>query len=168
MIQGRSDGDGMEYTHCVENSATKEISDKYNSPDPKYSKSFALFPGKRKEPKFVPYEPYKAAVSPIIPNSKKGEGISTHVVIDSQKVSTLASSVIKLNSCKEFQSSLKEKNDMHNTSSPLQKECGIECAKKLNELEEKIKLLEKEKKELQSQFQIQTQVSDQISLFIHL
>lgn len=36
-----------------------------------YSKKHILHSLKSKEPKFVPYEPYKAAVNPIVPHEKK-------------------------------------------------------------------------------------------------
>lgn len=159
LIQGRSDGDGMEYTYYPENTfPRKQASSKHDFSDCSYSKNFAPL-SKRKEPKFVPYEPYKAAVSPIMSTSKKSEAKSPHLVIDSQKVSSLASSIIQFNASRELNALKKDGNDsLKNWSSANNKECKPECTVKMKNLEEKITRLENEKKELQSQFKIQTEV----------
>lgn len=160
-IQGRSDGDGMEYTNYVENASSKNAtSNKYNSLESSYSKNFAPLLSKRKEPKFVPYEPYKAAVSPIIPSTKKYETVSTHVVIDSQRVSSLASSIIQINSKKELNSCEEGRIDALKVNDCSHKGMrGYEYTEKVKELEARILLLEKEKKDLESQFKIQTEVN---------
>lgn len=56
----RSDGDGMEDT-SVTKSAPRQLTSPSSSP------ADLPHPVKRREPKFVPYEPYKAAVTPIMP-----------------------------------------------------------------------------------------------------
>lgn len=154
VIQGRSDGDGMEYNNYSENTSSNDMSSNmYNSIESPYSKHFTSLPGKRKEPKFVPYEPYKAAVSPIIPSTKKSENILTHLVIDSKKISSLASSVIQSNSRKE----LNEKSRIGGSKGNCYPE--NECFEKIEKLEARITQLEKEKDTLESQFKIQTEVS---------
>ncbi|KFM74143.1 Golgin-45, partial [Stegodyphus mimosarum] len=176
LIQGRSAGDGMENTSFTEKNCLKfEKSNKnQNSLPDSYAKNFTSA-GKRKEPKFVPYEPYKAAVSSIISSPNKHEKIAPpkvfvnsqrekinppEIVIDSQKVSSLASSIIQHNS-KKLYSSLEEKYvslEPVETSAD-EKKCSSNCNLKISALEKQVKQLEKEKKELESQFRIQTEVN---------
>lgn len=154
----------MEFTNCAEAIPSKDSTlRKCNSLESHYSKNFAPLMNKKKEPKFVPYEPYKAAVSPILSSAKRSENISTHVVIDSQKVNSLASSIIQY-SKKELNA--REKVKSGSSDCELKIVCGQECNDKIRKLEEKIAQLEKEKKNLESQFTVQTEVSDFISAFI--
>ncbi|XP_035224838.1 golgin-45-like [Stegodyphus dumicola] len=176
LIQGRSAGDGMENTSFTEKNYLKfEKSNKNQNLLPDfYSKNFTS-PGKRKEPKFIPYEPYKAAVSSIIPSPNKHEKIvppkvlvnsqqekifPPEIVIDSQKVSSLASSIIQHNS-KKLYSTSEEKyvSSEHVETSADEKKCSSSCNLKISALEKQVKQLEKEKKELESQFRIQTEVN---------
>ena len=153
----------MEFTNTAEVMPSKDATlKKCHSLESHYSKKFAPLMNKKKEPKFVPYEPYKAAVSPIISNSKKSENVSTPVVIDSQKVTSLASSIIQyskkeLDACEKVRNSSSEINDCE-----LKNVCGQQCNEKIKQLEEKISQLEKEKKSLESQFKVQTDVSSHI------
>lgn len=129
----RSEGDGMESTHHPRCETIHTSFSNY------YHKGFIPSQSKTKEPKFVPYEPYRAAVSPIISTSH----IPEHI-IDSQKVQSLASSVLRLHSDAGSLSSIK---------------CTPECFSRVKSLEEKIAALEKEKKELATQYQTLTEVN---------
>ncbi|XP_055937710.1 golgin-45-like [Argiope bruennichi] len=133
---GRSEGDGMENTSYPEH----ETIHTFRSPLSYYHKNFVPSQGKVKEPKFVPYEPYRAAVAPITSPPKKID-----FFIDSHKVNSLASTVIK-----QFADS---------DGKTFGGNCMTDCSSKISALEEKIATLEKEKKELSSQFQIQAEVN---------
>ncbi|XP_042905299.1 golgin-45 [Parasteatoda tepidariorum] len=148
-VPGRSAGDGME--NCSPNSEFKTKNWANNHKQVSFISSIPS-PGKLKEPKFIPYEPYKAAVLPIVPSSTmKDNHNASKLVIDSQKVSALASSIIELYSNVE-------NKDISSNLSENQK-CTMDCHVKLKALEEKIKLLEKENKELNAQYQVQTEVN---------
>ncbi|XP_054711211.1 golgin-45-like [Uloborus diversus] len=115
--------------------------------------------GKRKEPKFIPYEPYKAATSPIVPTMRTCEKtLSSKCVIDSQKVNSLASSIIKFNSCGKKDEILKLPKTAENESD-IKEECCLKHLSKIDALETKVKELEKDKKDLESQFNIQVKVN---------
>ncbi|GFS57695.1 golgin-45 [Trichonephila inaurata madagascariensis] len=129
----RSEGDGMESTHHPRCETIHTSFSNY------YHKSFIPSQNKTKGPKFVPYEPYRAAVSPIVSTSHVPE-----YVIDSQKVQSLASSVLRLHSDTGGKSSIN---------------CSPECSSSVKSLEEKIAALEKEKKELATQYQTLTEVN---------
>lgn len=156
-VQGRSEGDGMENVSFVDPFVASSNAFTKPSNSITYPRSFASN-GKIKEPKFVPYEPYKAAISPILSEPKE-RCFPTKCTIDSEKISLLASNVIRQNSLP-----LKpEVGDLTLTASKKNKfyeqKCHCECKEKTNYLEHKISQLEKEKKELESQFNIQTQVN---------
>ncbi|GFU41234.1 golgin-45 [Nephila pilipes] len=128
----RSEGDGMESTQHFR-------CETINSSHPNYYHKSFIPSQNKKEPKFVPYEPYRAAVSPMISTSQ----VPDHI-IDSQKVQSLASSVLRLHSDAETICSFK---------------CSSECSRKVKILEEKVAALEKEKKELTTQYQTLTEVN---------
>ncbi|KAG8199815.1 hypothetical protein JTE90_000906 [Oedothorax gibbosus] len=158
---GRSQGDGMENTPYTEVDSPKIWGSVHGaspkSPGDYYHKHFVPTQGKTKGPKFVPYEPYKAAVSPIVPTVQEKEqdtfsSPQSQFVIDSQRVSSLASSIIKMYSNMEKTSEGEAKSEECS-------QCHPDCSERLKSLEDKIATLEKEKKELMSQYLVQTEVN---------
>ncbi|XP_043478603.1 golgin-45 isoform X2 [Leptopilina heterotoma] len=99
---------------------------------------------KSKEPKFVPYEPYKAAVNPIIPYEKKGKKQSKHNADINTMISQLA---IKTNDKK-----IDEKS---------KSEIVIDNSDR-KEYESEIKKLKEENSQLENQLKFQTQVNAEL------
>lgn len=97
---------------------------------------------KSKEPKFVPYEPYKAAVNPIIPFEKKSKKQSKHNADISKMISQLS---IKTND-KEIDE--KSKSEI------------VININDRKEYESEIKKLKEENSQLENQLKFQTQVSN--------
>ncbi|GIZ05044.1 golgin-45 [Caerostris extrusa] len=129
---GRSQGDGMENTFRPEHEAIHAFQPPHNY----FHKNFVPSHGKVKEPKFVPYEPYRAAVAPMVSSS-----FHYKLNIDPETVNSLATSVIQLYSDSEG------------------KGFEINNSAKVKALEEKVTSLEKENKELSTQYQILAEVN---------
>lgn len=170
VAQGRSEGDGME-NHPQFNEEMHSINMKYDTPKIS-TPGFISPPLKRKEPRFVPYEPYKAAVAPLIPKlSKKEKANLDKYLTEKHLIKPLAKKVIE-SSIHSFipykdrtvQSGTSSMPHSHLENNEAQlsalKVCCCEEEKK--QLENKIKLLSKEKQELESQFKIQTQVNGEL------
>ena len=106
---------------------------------------------KGKEPKFVPYEPYKAAVKPIIPYEKKGkpgERKLSQKPVDLKLMPTDVSSV--QDGTKKHEESSKETADEGQNDVALQERKAME---------DEIKTLKEENGQLESQLKFQAQVS---------
>jgi len=106
---------------------------------------------KGKEPKFVPYEPYKAAVKPIIPYEKKGkpgERKLSQKSVDLKLVVTNVSGV--QDGTAKHEESSKETADEGQIDVALQERKAME---------DEIKTLKEENGQLESQLKFQVQVS---------
>jgi hypothetical protein len=105
---------------------------------------------KAKEPKFVPYEPYKAAVKPIIPYEKKGkpgERKISHKSVDLKIVVTNVPDV--QDDTTECEKNSRKTEDEVLTDVALQERKA---------LEDEIKTLKEENGQLESQLKFQAQV----------
>lgn len=106
---------------------------------------------KSKEPKFVPYEPYKAAVNPIIPYQKKTRKGSKNNLDINVMVSQMA--MLKANDAeKRNQANSREEEK----ASDNIVEDAIDVERKAYEAE--IKKLKEENSQLESQLKFQAQV----------
>lgn len=171
VAQGRSEGDGMENRPQFNEEIFSRLIDmKYDSPKIS-TPGFISPPLKRREPRFVPYEPYKAAVAPLIPKlSKKEKANLDKLLTEKHLIKPLAKKVIE-SSIHSF-TPLKDvtvQNGIpvphsHQEKSEVQVS-GLKiccCEEEKRNLENKIKQLNKEKQELESQFKIQTQVNGEL------
>lgn len=151
--QERSDGDGMESREITSDrkiliplpsphvSKARHRSTVSSCSDPKNTSRSA-----KKEPKFVPYEPYKAAISLIIPNEKLKQD---------------------LKQCKSFKDGLYlcapklvDKPEKVILSDAIHlNQCRCKFAESNKILEEEIKCLKQEKLTLENQLKMQTQVN---------
>lgn len=104
---------------------------------------------KNKEPKFVPYEPYKAAVKPIVPNQKstflkvRKTSKNLPVIFNSKNKST-------------------EGNAMNDKEAKEEKECEINWEKKAKSLEGEVQTLKEENQQLENQLKFQVQVNGEL------
>lgn len=108
---------------------------------------------KTKEPKFVPFEPYKAAVNPIIPYSKKGKTKDSN---RSRKTSSEVLAITKLSDKTEKNSAVKASNIINENN--LEKQHGDRWDEERKILEDEMKTLRDENGQLESQLKFQTQV----------
>lgn len=111
---------------------------------------------KGKEPKFIPYEPYKAAVKPIIPYEKKGKVAERKI---SQKSLDLKLVVPSVQNVQETEPNLSNKNkETENEEQSSMKEWEQE--RKI--MVEEIKTLKEENGQLESQLKFQAQVNGEL------
>lgn len=106
---------------------------------------------KGKEPKFVPYEPYKAAVKPIIPYEKKGKPGERKL---SQKSVDLKLMVTNVSSVQD--GTAKHEENSKETADEGQIDVALQERKAM---ENEIKTLKEENGQLESQLKFQVQVS---------
>jgi hypothetical protein len=106
---------------------------------------------KGKEPKFVPYEPYKAAVKPIIPYEKKGKQSERKL---SQKSVDLKLVVTNVASVQD--GTTKHEDSSKGTADEGQIDVALQERKAM---EDEIKTLKEENGQLESQLKFQAQVS---------
>jgi hypothetical protein len=106
---------------------------------------------KGKEPKFVPYEPYKAAVKPIIPYEKKGKPGERKI---SQKSLDLK---IMVTNVPEVQDDTTKCENSKQTADKGQIDATLQERKAM---EDEIKTLKEENGQLESQLKFQAQVND--------
>jgi len=105
---------------------------------------------KGKEPKFVPYEPYKAAVKPIIPYEKKGKPGERKLSQKSVDLKLVVTNV----------SSVKDGTAKHESGKETADEGQIDVAlQERKTMEDEIKTLKEENGQLESQLKFQVQVS---------
>ena len=175
----RTQGDGMENEVEVKNEG-KRLGDQliYRAPDLKHftpappvitGKIINLVPKnvthvkkdkvvlgnlKGKEPKFIPYEPYKAAVKPIIPYEKKGKAAERKI---SQRSLDLKLVVSSVQSTQEINTSL-EPSENRETENDYQSTMK-EWEQERKAMEQEIKTLKEENGQLESQLKFQAQVS---------
>ncbi|KAJ9588317.1 hypothetical protein L9F63_018315 [Diploptera punctata] len=107
---------------------------------------------KGKEPKFIPYEPYKAAVKPIIPYEKKGKVTERKISQKSLDLKLVVSSVQNEQEKEPFLQS-NENKDTENQNQNIVKEWEQER----KAMEEEIKTLKEENGQLESQLKFQAQ-----------
>lgn len=108
---------------------------------------------KLKEPKFVPYEPYKAAVNPIVPYGKKNRRLQKTAVNVNMTVSQVAA--MKLRETTEI-SSNNAKVANENTST------DDEWLKEKKAYEAEIQKLKDENSQLENQLKFQAQVNGEL------
>jgi hypothetical protein len=109
---------------------------------------------KGKEPKFVPYEPYKAAVKPIIPYEKKGKPGERKSSQKSLDLRIMVTNMPNVEVGTKHKQSSKETTDEGQTDVALQEKKAME---------DEIKTLKEENGQLESQLKFQAQVSDKRS-----
>jgi hypothetical protein len=107
---------------------------------------------KGKEPKFVPYEPYKAAVKPIIPYEKKGKPGERKI---SQKSVDLKIMVTNVPDVQDDTTKCEENS--RETADKGQIDVALQERKAM---EDEIKTLKEENGQLESQLKFQAQVND--------
>jgi hypothetical protein len=106
---------------------------------------------KGKEPKFVPYEPYKAAVKPIIPYEKKGKPGDRKISQKSLDMKIMVTNMPDVqDGISKHEESSKETEHRDQTDAALQERRAME-----NE----IRTLKEENSQLESQLKFQAQVS---------
>lgn len=107
---------------------------------------------KLKEPKFIPYEPYKAAVNPIIPYEKKNKKLQKSNVNVNMTVAQVAA--MKLHETKVLCNELKiiDENNC----------IGNEWLKEKEEYEAEIQKLKEENSQLENQLKFQAQVNGEL------
>ncbi|PBC28000.1 Golgin-45 [Apis cerana cerana] len=107
---------------------------------------------KLKEPKFIPYEPYKAAVNPIIPYEKKNKKLQKSNVNVNMTVAQVAA--MKLHETKVLCNELKMIDENN---------CiGNEWLKEKEEYEAEIQKLKEENSQLENQLKFQAQVNGEL------
>ncbi|XP_068969593.1 golgin-45 isoform X1 [Bombus flavifrons] len=106
---------------------------------------------KSKEPKFIPYEPYKAAVNPIIPYEKKNRRLQKSNVNVNMAVSRVAA--MKLHETKVS-------NDLKTVDEDKSAESDWLIEKKAYEAE--IQKLKEENSQLENQLKFQAQVNGEL------
>lgn len=150
--QQRTDGDGMEsHKVALENKILIPLPAPHTTKGSQHvatndSKNAARCSMKKKEPKFVPYEPYKAAVSLIIPSEKLN--------VDLQQCKSLKDSLYL---CTMKHVEKPEQVVLSGTVNLNQCKCQLSDSNQV--LEEKIKCLQQENATLENQLKIQTQVN---------
>ncbi|KAL0275328.1 UNVERIFIED_CONTAM: hypothetical protein PYX00_003211 [Menopon gallinae] len=105
---------------------------------------------KNKEPKFVPYEPYKAAVKPIVPDEKK------HFRVMSKKKSKETAAILK---------GREEKGEVAGNESgevPSESDGNVDWEKKSKSLELELQTLKEENEQLENQLKFQVQVNGEL------
>ncbi|XP_061942692.1 golgin-45 isoform X2 [Apis cerana] len=107
---------------------------------------------KLKEPKFIPYEPYKAAVNPIIPYEKKNKKLQKSNVNVNMTVAQVVA--MKLHETKVLCNELKiiDENNC----------IGNEWLKEKEEYEAEIQKLKEENSQLENQLKFQAQVNGEL------
>jgi len=109
---------------------------------------------KGKEPKFVPYEPYKAAVKPIIPYEKKGKPGERKVSQKSVDLKLVVTNVKGVqDGAAKYEESSKETADEGQIDVALQERKAME---------DEIKTLKEENGQLESQLKFQVQVNGEL------
>lgn len=107
---------------------------------------------KLKEPKFIPYEPYKAAVNPIIPYEKKNKKLQKNNVNVNMTVAQVAA--MKLHETKVLCNELKIMDENN---------CiGNEWLKEKEAYEAEIQKLKEENSQLENQLKFQAQVNGEL------
>ncbi|KAG9428079.1 golgin-45 [Apis mellifera carnica] len=107
---------------------------------------------KLKEPKFIPYEPYKAAVNPIIPYEKKNKKLQKNNVNVNMTVAQVAA--MKLHETKVLCNELKIMDENN---------CiGNEWLKEKETYEAEIQKLKEENSQLENQLKFQAQVNGEL------
>lgn len=109
---------------------------------------------KGKEPKFVPYEPYKAAVKPIIPYEKKGKPGDRKI---SQKSLDLKAMVTNMPDVQD--GIIKHEESSKEAGSGDQTDAAVQERKAM---ENEIKTLREENVQLESQLKFQAQVNGEL------
>ncbi|XP_054015924.1 golgin-45 [Hylaeus anthracinus] len=105
---------------------------------------------KSKEPKFVPYEPYKAAVNPIIPYNKKGKKLQkTNLDMTASRVAAMKIHEMKV-----------PPNDTTNTGEGISME--IEWLQEKKSYDAEIQKLKEENSQLENQLKFQAQVNGEL------
>ncbi|XP_076752804.1 golgin-45-like [Xylocopa sonorina] len=107
---------------------------------------------KSKEPKFVPYEPYKAAVNPIIPYEKKNKKLQRPNVNVNMAVSQVAA--LKLHETELPPNDIKAVDE--------DKSIGSEWSKEKKTYESEIQKLKEENSQLENQLKFQAQVNGEL------
>ncbi|GAB0100472.1 uncharacterized protein DMENIID0001_165200 [Sergentomyia squamirostris] len=107
---------------------------------------------RNKEPRFVPFEPYKGAVTPIIPYRKPPV-----LLAKSRNNLDLGVLVSQLSEIKTCELSLLEGKKMAGSS-----ECLSEQDAKIHALEKQVKELQKEKEDFEGQLKFQVQVNSEL------
>lgn len=115
-----------------------------------------------KEPKFVPYEPYKAAVKPIVPYGKHKRKKSIKITDVHFKSENKV--VTKVDSTDQSNSGNNDSNDP-NTSSSFSDDAGkvhtdFEVERKV--MDDELKRLREENEQLESQLKFQAQVNGEL------
>lgn len=107
---------------------------------------------KLKEPKFIPYEPYKAAVNPIIPYEKKNKKLQKNNVNVNMTIAQVAA--MKLHETKVLCNELKIMDENN---------CiGNEWLKEKEAYEAEIQKLKEENSQLENQLKFQAQVNGEL------
>lgn len=156
----RSAGDGMD---SLDSKKTDTPLDGYSG---SRSGSMSDFPQttKRKEPKFVPYEPYKAAVNPIVPENETGKSkrrkaqpslTETHIPFPLMNNPTSAPLIRVLRDIPRESSKSPSGFDCYQIEKEQWEEERIQ-------FEEEISKLKLEKREIENQFKVQTQVNAEL------
>lgn len=109
---------------------------------------------KNKEPKFVPYEPYKAAVKPIVPNDKKS------AFIHGRKHSKNLPVIFSSNKNQNKTDGDEEKRDKVDVKE--EKEVEVNWEMKAKALESEIHTLKDENQQLENQLKFQVQVNGEL------
>lgn len=109
---------------------------------------------KNKEPKFVPYEPYKAAVKPMVPNDKKS------VFIHGRKNSKNLPVIFSSN--KSHRKSESDEEKKNKTDVKEEKEIQVNWEMKAKALESEIHTLKDENQQLENQLKFQVQVNGEL------
>lgn len=177
----RSSGDGMEELNLPLNET--KLNDQQNlfvkNEHPvKNSLSYKDFPIaiRQKEPKFIPYEPYKAAVTPIIPEQKniKGEKSLSRSRHNDSKVTLTETHIPFPLTCTNL--SLHENLQNNEETVPLLKVLkevkvlkedkeekeDVAWIKEKTAMKDEINKLKEEKSQLEDQFKIQLQVNSEL------
>lgn len=105
---------------------------------------------KNKEPKFVPYEPYKAAVKPIVPEEKK------HFRLASKKRPKGEAAILKEPGEKREDAKIEPGEE---TS---EKDVNVDWEKKSRSLELELQTLKEENEQLENQLKFQVQVNGEL------
>lgn len=108
---------------------------------------------KSKEPKFVPYEPYKAAVNPIVPCEKKGKKLSRNESRMNATIAQITAMKIQDNDTKLKESMKEDKEKVLENGT-----VGLEWDSEKRAYEAEIRKLKEENSQLETQLKFQAQV----------
>lgn len=112
---------------------------------------------KSKEPKFVPYEPYKAAVNPIVPCEKKGKKLSRNESRMNATIAQITAMKIQDNDTKLKESMKEDKEKVLENGT-----VGLEWDSEKRAYEAEIRKLKEENSQLETQLKFQAQVNGEL------